>query len=40
MRLFGICKRIDLATLYNARVYSVFVFPKSVMEDATSFTMI
>ena len=40
MRLFGICKRIDIATLYTARVYSVFVSPKSVMEDATSFTMI
>lgn len=40
MRLFGICKRIDLATLYTARVYSVFWTPKSVMNDATSFTMI
>lgn len=38
MRLFGICKRIDLATLYTARVYSVFWAPKSVMDDATSFT--
>lgn len=40
MRLFGICKRIDHATLYTARGYSVFGTPKSVMEHATSFTMI
>lgn len=40
MKLFGICKRIEHSNPDTARVYSVFEAPKSVMEDATSFTTI